>query len=140
MNFYPGAILVFFFTPEVSTGAVTSSVRFFPPAECPASAVADVAFLLAGSWASDRAAFKNVRGLTAAVAGAFQIGPDKTRVAVLQYGGPAPAGFSLDRHLSRPGLMRAIGALDVHRGNARTGAPTSFINTHIYPGGSAVQI
>ncbi|XP_051908747.1 collagen alpha-1(XII) chain-like isoform X2 [Hippocampus zosterae] len=96
-------------------------------AKCPASAVADVAFLLVGSWASDGAAFKNVRGLTAAVAGAFQIGPEKTRVAVLQYGGAAPAGFPLDRHLSRPALMRAIAALDIHHGNGRTGEALDYL-------------
>nr|XP_049613656.1 collagen alpha-1(XII) chain isoform X7 [Syngnathus scovelli] len=96
-------------------------------AKCPVSAVADVAVLLAGSWASDPAAFKNARGLAAAVAGAFQIGPDKTRVAVLQYGGAGPAGFSLDRHMSRPALLRAIGALDIRDGHARTGAALDYL-------------
>ncbi|XP_077409700.1 collagen alpha-1(XII) chain isoform X3 [Vanacampus margaritifer] len=95
--------------------------------KCPVSAVADVVFLLAGSWSSDRAAFKQARGLAAAVAGAFQIGQDKSRVAVLQYAGSAPAGFPLDRHLSRPALLRAIGSLEVHDGNARTGAALDYL-------------
>ncbi|XP_061561152.1 collagen alpha-1(XII) chain isoform X5 [Phycodurus eques] len=99
-------------------------------AKCPVSAVADVAFLLAGSWASDRTAFKHVRGLAAAVAGAFQIGEDKTRVAVLQYSGNTPAGFPLDQHMSRPALMQAIGSLDNYDGNARTGAALDYLLTN----------
>lgn len=57
----------------------------------------------------------------AAAAGAFQIGEDRTRVGVVQYSDDPRTEFSLNQHLTRPALMKAIGSLPYKGGNTRTG-------------------
>lgn len=89
--------------------------------ECPAGALADVLFLVDGSWSVGRANFKYIRGFISATASAFQIGEDKTRVGVVQYGGDARVEFSLNAHLSRPAVLRAIGSLPYKGGDTMTG-------------------
>nr|XP_057921467.1 collagen alpha-1(XII) chain isoform X1 [Doryrhamphus excisus] len=91
--------------------------------KCSVSAVADVVFLVDAS----RSNFKSVRSFVAAVAGSFQIGEDKTRVGVVQYGGDTPTGFRLDQHMSRPTVMHAISALVHHRYPARTGDALDYL-------------
>lgn len=89
--------------------------------ECSVGAVADLLFLLDGSWSVGRANFKLVRGLVAAVTSAFQVGEDKTRVGVVQYGDDARTEFNLNSHTTRPTLLRAIGSMAYKGGGTRTG-------------------
>ncbi|XP_068454822.1 collagen alpha-1(XII) chain [Clinocottus analis] len=95
--------------------------------KCSFSAVADVLFLVDGSWSVGRPNFKYVRGFLSAVAGAFQIGPDRTRVGVVQYGSDARTEFDLKQHLTRPELLRAIGSLPYKGGDTKTGAALDFV-------------
>lgn len=100
-------------------------VTQFPPPplpECSFSAVADMVFLVDGSWSVGRPNFKHVRSFISATAGAFQIGADKTRVGVVQYGSGARTEFNLNTHLTRPALLRAINSLPYEGGQTRTGA------------------
>lgn len=94
--------------------------------------MADLLFLVDGSWSVGRANFKHIRALLSATASAFQIGPDRTRVGVVQYGSDARVEFGLDAHLSRPALLRAIGALPYKGGDTRTGSP-SLTRTALSP-------
>ena len=89
--------------------------------ECPASVIADVVFLVDGSWSVGRPNFKYIRTFISATAGAFQIGKDRTRVSVVQYGDDARTEFNLKEHLTRPVLLRAIGSLPYKGGNTMTG-------------------
>ncbi|KAG7508225.1 collagen alpha-1(XII) chain-like isoform X2 [Solea senegalensis] len=86
--------------------------------ECSAGAVADVAFLVDGSWSVGRPNFKFVRNFVSAAAGAFQIGEDRSRVAVVQYSDDARTEFNLNTHLTRAALLRAIGSLAYKGGGA----------------------
>lgn len=92
---------------------------FFP--ECSYSAIADVAFLVDGSWSVGRPNFKYIQKFISATAGAFQVGEDKTRVAVVQYSNDAKAEFNLNTHMTRPALLRAIGSLAYKGGDTMTG-------------------
>lgn len=83
--------------------------------------MADVLFLVDGSWSVGRANFKHIRAFISAVAGAFQIGQDRSRVGVVQYGSDARAEFHLNAHQSRPALLRAIGSLPYMGGDTMTG-------------------
>uniref|UniRef100_A0A672GF23 Collagen, type XII, alpha 1b n=1 Tax=Salarias fasciatus TaxID=181472 RepID=A0A672GF23_SALFA len=94
---------------------------------CSASAVADVMFLVDGSWSVGRPNFKYVRSFLSAAAGAFQIGEDRTRVGVVQYGDDASTEFRLDQHLTRPALLRAISSLPYKGGNSRTGNALDYL-------------
>lgn len=98
-----------------------SNATFPALPECSVGAVADLLFLLDGSWSVGRSNFKLVRGLVAAVTTAFQVGEDKTRVGVVQYGDDARTEFNLNSHMTRPALLRAIGSLAYKGGGTRTG-------------------
>lgn len=104
--------------------SLTSFSSTFAPVllpECPAGALADLLFLVDGSWSVGRANFKYIRGFISATASAFQIGEDKSRVGVVQYGGDARVEFGLNTHLSRPAVLRAIGSLPYKGGDTMTG-------------------
>uniref|UniRef100_A0AAQ4QZB6 Collagen alpha-1(XII) chain n=1 Tax=Gasterosteus aculeatus aculeatus TaxID=481459 RepID=A0AAQ4QZB6_GASAC len=95
--------------------------------KCSSSAVADVVFLVDGSWSVGRANFKYVRGFLSAAAGAFQVGADRTRVGVVQYGSDPRTEFPLNRHATRPELLRAIGSLPYKGGDTKTGDALDYV-------------
>ncbi|XP_038160859.1 collagen alpha-1(XII) chain [Cyprinodon tularosa] len=97
---------------------------------CPATAVADLIFLVDGSWSVGRTNFKYIRSFISATAGAFQIGKDRTRVGVVQYGDAPRTEFSLNQHLTRPALLKAVGSLLYKGGNTRTGDALSYVLTN----------
>uniref|UniRef100_A0A671W2H9 Collagen alpha-1(XII) chain n=1 Tax=Sparus aurata TaxID=8175 RepID=A0A671W2H9_SPAAU len=96
-------------------------------AKCSFSAIADVVFLVDGSWSVGKPNFKYIRNFISATAGAFQIGEDKTRVGVIQYSNDARSEFNLNTHLTRPSLLRAIGSLPYKGGDTRTGDALDFV-------------
>ncbi|XP_047243771.1 collagen alpha-1(XII) chain isoform X2 [Girardinichthys multiradiatus] len=99
---------------------------------CPATAVADVLFLVDGSWSVGRPNFKYIRNFISATAGAFQIGEDRTRVGVVQYGDDPQTEFNLNEHLTRPVLLKAIGSLPYKGGNSRTGDALNYLLTNSF--------
>uniref|UniRef100_A0A4W5QH24 Collagen, type XII, alpha 1b n=1 Tax=Hucho hucho TaxID=62062 RepID=A0A4W5QH24_9TELE len=84
---------------------VTDSVK------CSYSAIADLVFLVDGSWNAGRDHFKYIRSFISAMAGAFEIGEDKTRVGVVQYHTDTRTEFNLNQHMKRGELLRAINTL-----------------------------
>lgn len=100
--------------------------------ECSVGTVADVLFLVDGSWSVGRLNFKYIRSFISATASAFQIGQDKTRVGVVQYGSDARVEFNLNTHLSRPALLRAIGSLPYKGGDTMTGNQHHSHSTLLY--------
>uniref|UniRef100_A0A3Q1GZJ3 Collagen alpha-1(XII) chain n=1 Tax=Anabas testudineus TaxID=64144 RepID=A0A3Q1GZJ3_ANATE len=93
--------------------------------QCPVSAIADMVFLVDGSWSVGRSNFKYIRNFILAVAGAFQIGEEKTRVGVVQYSSDSRTEFNLNEHLTRPALLRAISSLPYKGGDTKTGTSRS---------------
>lgn len=89
--------------------------------ECSVSAIADIAFLVDGSWSVGRENFKHIRSFIAGLAGAFDIGEDKTRVAVVQYSTDTRTEFPLTRYNRRGDLLQAINTLPYKGGNTMTG-------------------
>uniref|UniRef100_A0A667Y534 Collagen alpha-1(XII) chain n=1 Tax=Myripristis murdjan TaxID=586833 RepID=A0A667Y534_9TELE len=106
---------------------VKQAGKLVPATECSFSAVADVVFLVDGSWSVGRPNFKHIRSFISATVSAFQIGEDKTRVAVVQYSSDARTEFELKQHLSRGELLRAIGSLPYKGGNTMTGDALDFL-------------
>lgn len=102
--------------------AFSHAAYFACLAECSVSAIADLAFLVDGSWSVGRENFKFIRSFIGAMAGAFDIGADKTRVAVVQYSSDTRTEFNLNQHYKRPDLLRAIKNLPYKGGNTMTGA------------------
>lgn len=74
-----------------------------------------------GSWSVGRENFKHIRSFIGALAGAFDIGEDKTRVAVVQYSTDTRTEFPLTRYNRRGDLLQAIASLPYKGGNTMTG-------------------
>lgn len=89
--------------------------------ECSVGAIADLVFLVDGSWSVGRENFKYIRNFISAVAGAFDIGEDKTRVAVVQYSTDTRTEFNLNQYFKRAELLQAIRNLPYKGGNTMTG-------------------
>lgn len=95
--------------------------------ECSVSAIADLVFLVDGSWSVGRENFKHIRSFIGAMAGAFDIGSDKTRVGIVQYSSDPRTEFSLTRYNRRGDLLNAISTLPYKGGNTMTGNSISYI-------------
>ncbi|XP_064187346.1 collagen alpha-1(XII) chain-like isoform X2 [Anguilla rostrata] len=95
--------------------------------KCTASAIADVAFLVDGSWSVGRENFKHIRSFISSMAGAFDIGLDKTRVAVVQYSTDTRTEFNLNQYSKRGELLRAINTLPYKGGNTMTGDAMDYL-------------
>ncbi|XP_012693541.2 collagen alpha-1(XII) chain isoform X2 [Clupea harengus] len=95
--------------------------------KCSVSAIADLVFLVDGSWSVGRDNFKYIRSFISAMAGAFDIDEDKTRVGIVQYSTDTRTEFSLKQHFKRGDLLRAIKNLPYKGGNTMTGDALDFL-------------
>uniref|UniRef100_A0A672LID2 Collagen alpha-1(XII) chain n=1 Tax=Sinocyclocheilus grahami TaxID=75366 RepID=A0A672LID2_SINGR len=95
--------------------------------KCSVSAVTDLVFLVDGSWSVGRENFKFIRSLIGAMAGAFDIGEDKTRVAIVQYSSDTRTEFNLNQYYRRPDVLRAIKNLPYKGGNTMTGDAMDYL-------------
>ncbi|XP_069371492.1 collagen alpha-1(XII) chain isoform X2 [Paralichthys olivaceus] len=100
--------------------------------KCSVSAIADLVFLVDGSWSVGRPNFKYIRNFISAAAGAFQIGQDKSRVGVVQFGSDARTEFNLNRYLTRAALLQAVSSLPYKGGDTMTGDALNFILTNTF--------
>ncbi|XP_068607999.1 collagen alpha-1(XII) chain [Brachionichthys hirsutus] len=106
--------------------------------KCSVSAVADLVFLVDGSWSVGRENFKHIRSFISSLAGAFDIGEDKTRVAVAQYSSDTRTEFPLTRYTRRGELLQAINTLPYKGGNTMTGDAIDYLLKNLFtePAGS----
>ncbi|KAK9959388.1 hypothetical protein ABG768_009516 [Culter alburnus] len=106
--------------------------------KCSVSAITDLVFLVDGSWSVGRENFKFIRSFIGAMAGAFDIGEEKTRVAVVQYSSDTRTEFNLNQHFRRPDVLRAIKNLPYKGGNTMTGDAMDYLvkNTFIEAAGA----
>ncbi|KAM6912519.1 collagen alpha-1(XII) chain-like isoform 2-T2 [Xenentodon cancila] len=106
-----------------------------PPSDaikCSVSAVADLVFLVDGSWSVGRENFQHIRSFIATMAGAFDIGEDKTRVAVVQYSTDTRTEFPLTTYIRRGDLLQAINSLPYKGGNTMTGDAIDYLIKNIF--------
>ncbi|XP_074547779.1 collagen alpha-1(XII) chain [Halichoeres trimaculatus] len=100
--------------------------------KCSVSAIADLVFLVDGSWSVGRENFRHIRSFIGAMAGAFDIGEDKTRVAVVQYSTDTRTEFPLTRYTRRGDLLQAISSLPYKGGNTMTGDAIDYLLKNIF--------
>ncbi|KTG44213.1 hypothetical protein cypCar_00020928 [Cyprinus carpio] len=107
--------------------------------KCSVSAIADLVFLVDGSWSVGRENFKFIRSLIWAMAGAFDIGEDKTRVAVVQYSSDTRTEFNLNQYYRRPDVLRAIKNLPYKGGNTMTGDAMDYLVKNTFTVGAGAR-
>uniref|UniRef100_A0A8C1L257 Collagen, type XII, alpha 1a n=1 Tax=Cyprinus carpio TaxID=7962 RepID=A0A8C1L257_CYPCA len=119
----------------------TSGTRKTPSEtiKCSVSAIADLVFLVDGSWSVGRENFKFIRSLIWAMAGAFDIGEDKTRVAVVQYSSDTRTEFNLNQYYRRPDVLRAIKNLPYKGGNTMTGDAMDYLVKNTFTVGAGAR-
>uniref|UniRef100_A0A4W6E4V4 Collagen alpha-1(XII) chain n=1 Tax=Lates calcarifer TaxID=8187 RepID=A0A4W6E4V4_LATCA len=113
-------------------GQLTSKLIQGSVMQCSVSAIADLVFLVDGSWSVGRENFKHIRSFIGAMAGAFDIGEDKTRVAVVQYSTDTRTEFDLTRYTRRGDLLQAISSLPYKGGNTMTGDAIDYLLRNIF--------
>ncbi|XP_031437444.1 collagen alpha-1(XII) chain isoform X2 [Clupea harengus] len=120
------------------TGGGTRKPQVTDAIKCTVGAIADLVFLVDGSWSVGRENFKYIRNFISAMAGAFDIGEEKTRVAVVQYSTDTRAEFNLNQYSKKGELLRAINNLPYKGGNTMTGDAMDFLlkNTFTEAAGS----
>uniref|UniRef100_A0A8C1SYA7 Collagen alpha-1(XII) chain n=1 Tax=Cyprinus carpio TaxID=7962 RepID=A0A8C1SYA7_CYPCA len=106
---------------------------------CSVSAIADLVFLVDGSWSVGRENFKFIRSFIGAMAGAFDIGEDKTRVAVVQYSSDTRTEFNLNQYYRRPDVLRAIKNLPYKGGNTMTGDAMDYLVKNTFTVGAGAR-
>ncbi|XP_076129262.1 collagen alpha-1(XII) chain isoform X2 [Alosa pseudoharengus] len=120
------------------TGGGTRKPQVTDAVKCTVGAIADLVFLVDGSWSVGRENFKYIRNFIGAMASAFDIGEDKTRVGVVQYSTDTRTEFNLNQYSKRGELLRAINNLPYKGGNTMTGDAMDFLlkNTFTEAAGS----
>ncbi|XP_067277978.1 collagen alpha-6(VI) chain [Pseudorasbora parva] len=83
---------------------------------------ADVVFLIDGSESVSTEGFKNIKKIMESMIEKFAIGPNKERVAVVQYGTNTKEEFSLDTFDDKDGLLHGIRNIRQMNGKTNTGA------------------
>ncbi|XP_067844647.1 collagen alpha-1(XII) chain [Heptranchias perlo] len=94
---------------------------------CSASAVADLVFLVDGSWSVGRANFRKIREFIYSLVSAFEIGDDKTKVGIVQYSSDTRTEFNLNRYDQKQDLLNAITNLPYKGGNTMTGDAINYL-------------
>ncbi|XP_038127549.1 collagen alpha-1(XII) chain isoform X2 [Cyprinodon tularosa] len=100
--------------------------------KCSVSAITDLVFLVDGSWSVGRENFQYIRSFISSLAGAFDIGEDKTRVAVVQYSSDTRTEFPLTRYTRRGDLLQAINSVPYKGGNTMTGDALDYLLKNVF--------
>lgn len=92
----------------------------------------DLVFILDTSSSVGKENFEKVRQWVANLAESFDIGPDKTRVAVVRYSDRPTTEFNLGRYKTLEEVRRAARGIKYIGGNTMTGDAISYITTNIF--------
>ncbi|KAG2468793.1 COCA1 protein, partial [Polypterus senegalus] len=95
--------------------------------KCSQSTIADIVFLVDGSWSVGRDNFKHIRSFIAMVTSAFDIGEEKTRVGIVQYSTDTRTEFNLNQYFKKGELLKAINNLPYKGGNTMTGDAMDYL-------------
>ncbi|XP_069462362.1 collagen alpha-1(XII) chain isoform X2 [Ambystoma mexicanum] len=106
---------------------------------CSLTAVADVVFLVDGSWSVGRSNFKYILDFITGLVSAFEIGEDKTRVGVVQYSSDTRAEFHLNQYLQRNDLLSAIKRIPYKGGNTMTGDAIDYLISNTFTESSGAR-
>uniref|UniRef100_A0A667XRH9 VWFA domain-containing protein n=1 Tax=Myripristis murdjan TaxID=586833 RepID=A0A667XRH9_9TELE len=92
----------------------------------------DLAFILDTSSSVGKENFEKIRQWVANLVESFDIGPDKTRVAVVRYSDRPTIEFNLGRHKTLEDVKRAARNIRYLGGNTMTGDAISYTTENIF--------
>ncbi|CAN0126560.1 unnamed protein product [Lampetra planeri] len=105
---------------------------------CPPDVPAELVFVVDGSQGVSRASFQRVKAFVSALISAFTLGPDRARVALVQFSGDARLEFALHRYRSKAEIYKALRAVTLKGGSAtNTGEALRFTLASVLTAASA---
>lgn len=100
-------------------------------AVCTQEAVADIVFLVDGSWSIGTENFQQVRDFLVSLVESFDVGPDKVRIGMVQYSTNAYTEFLLNTYTDKQDILQQIQNLPYRGGGTKTGLGLEFmLNEH----------
>lgn len=103
------------------------------------TAVNDLVYIIDGSWSVGYTDFATAKRWLVNITSSFDIGPQYTQVAVVQYSDTPRLEIPLGQHQSSQELIGAIGAISYLGGNTQTGRAIKFATDHVFPSSGRIQ-
>ncbi|XP_036930513.1 collagen alpha-6(VI) chain isoform X4 [Acanthopagrus latus] len=98
---------------------------------CTQEAVADIVFLVDGSWSIGTENFEQIRRFLYTLVNSFDIGPDHVRIGLVQYSTTPRTEFLLNTYQNKEDILRYINKLPYLGGGTHTGQGLDFmLNEH----------
>ncbi|CAM9373230.1 unnamed protein product [Lampetra planeri] len=110
---------------------LTALVGSWPTAaqktDCSKASVADIVFLIDGSWSIGNINFQQMRSFLYTLVEGLDVAPDKVRVGMAQYSGDARTEFLMNTYADKASLLNYLKTLPYKGGNTKTGLGIEFL-------------
>ncbi|KAG8010914.1 Collagen alpha-6(VI) chain [Nibea albiflora] len=94
---------------------------------CTQEAVADIVFLVDGSWSIGTDNFEQIRQFLYTLVNSFDVSPDHVRIGLVQYSNSPRTEFLLNTHQSKKDILQYISKLPYMGGGTETGQGLDFM-------------
>ncbi|XP_008275797.1 von Willebrand factor A domain-containing protein 2 [Stegastes partitus] len=99
------------------------------------SAAMDILFLMDGSYSVGKGSFERSKHYAIKLCQALDVGADKVRVGVIQFGSTPRLEFSLDSYATKQTLKKHMKKISYRGGSTQTGLALKYILRKGFPGG-----
>ncbi|KAG7469864.1 hypothetical protein MATL_G00133270 [Megalops atlanticus] len=94
---------------------------------CTTEAVADIVFLVDGSWSIGSENFQQVRTFLISLVDSFDVGPDQVRIGMVQYSTSPHTEFLLNTYNNKERILKHIQDMPYRGGGTKTGLGLEFM-------------
>ncbi|XP_072536172.1 collagen alpha-6(VI) chain [Salminus brasiliensis] len=120
MGFIKGLLSVFILTSCYLSSSAQKTV-------CTQEALADIVFLVDGSWSIGTENFQRMREFLLTLVDGFDVGPEKVRIGLVQYSNTPRTEFFLNSYESKQAIHNYIANLPYMGGGTKTGLGLDFL-------------
>lgn len=93
---------------------------------------ADVVLLVDGSYSIGKANFAKVQGFLEVLVTAFDIGPNKVQISLVQYSRDSHTEFFLDTHHDIGAVVKAVRTFPYRGGSTNTGRAMTYVREKVF--------
>ncbi|XP_042364053.1 von Willebrand factor A domain-containing protein 2 [Plectropomus leopardus] len=98
------------------------------------SAAMDILFLMDGSYSVGKGSFERCKHYAIKLCQALDIGPDKVRVGLIQFGSTPRLEFALDSYTTKQELKKHLKKISYRGGSTQTGLALKYVLRKGFPG------
>ncbi|CAB1334701.1 unnamed protein product [Coregonus sp. 'balchen'] len=99
---------------------------------CKEEAVADIVFLVDGSWSVGSENFKQIRQFLYTLVNSFDVAPDQVRIGLVQYSNTVRTEFLLNTFQDKQDILQYINNLPYMGGETKTGLGLDFLLNELF--------